>query len=260
MANRFAIWLAVSAMVAGVSGAASADKIIMKDGKIYDGHIMGETNFSVLLSSNPIDPTPRFVPLNTIRTIVRESRPPEPPSDEDYRFPTAELMVTGRLYAADRLSLNDSAGLHAAGGFRLFRFLEVDAELDWVPNTGGQLAVTDGTDTRRYEDFYTYSGGFSVRLYPFFRQTRWPVHPYGLVGYHWDRLAPKSSGDWLSGYTILGGAGISYPVTERLSWETRMLYRRTLYDHIQFLSREGDLDQAIHLPDYEFSTGMAYHW
>ena len=41
---------------------AHADKIIMKDGKIYQGHIMGETSKQILISNPPADPQPHFVP------------------------------------------------------------------------------------------------------------------------------------------------------------------------------------------------------
>ena len=46
-----------------VTSYARADKIIMRDGKIYEGHIMGETQTSVLISDTPLDPKPRFVEL-----------------------------------------------------------------------------------------------------------------------------------------------------------------------------------------------------
>ena len=69
-----------------MAGSAFADKIIMKDGKIYEGHIMGETQTSVLISNPPRDPKPRFVELRDIMTIVRESRPAEKASLEEGRF------------------------------------------------------------------------------------------------------------------------------------------------------------------------------
>ncbi len=239
---------------------AQADKVIMKDGKIYEGHVMGETNHAILFSGNPLDPTPRFIPLAEVQTIVRTRRPREATSADAFRFVSTELLLTGNFFTSDRLSLHDAAGLSASGGFRIFRFLELDADATWIPSTAGQLIVTDGTNTRAYESFFTYSSGFSVRLFPAYNRPTWPVQLYLLTGYTWDRVIPKGSGDSLKGTSLLGGVGISRPLGPHLMLEGRFIYRRSAYDHVDFLGRQGDLDQTIHLSDYVLSSGLAYHW
>src|SRR6266404_3335439 len=101
-----------------------ADKIIMKDGKIYQGHIMGETQRSVLISNPPLDPYPRFVDLKDVLTIVRESRPEEKPSPEEGRFATANIGVTGQVYSSSVFSFTPAPGLYVGGGFRMHPLVE----------------------------------------------------------------------------------------------------------------------------------------
>src|SRR5882672_1241644 len=133
---------------------AFADKIIMKDGKIYHGHIMGETAHSLLISNPPIDPKPRFIDINDVLTIVRESRPAEKPSLEEGRFACANFGITGQVYTSDTFSFSPAPGFYAGGGFRIHPALELGGEFDYVPTlTGGGLTVTDGTNIRSYETF-----------------------------------------------------------------------------------------------------------
>src|SRR5947199_3091275 len=87
-----------------------ADKVIMKDGKIYQGHIMGETQDSILISNPPLDPKPRFIETRDIMTIVRESRPAEKPSLEEGRFASVNFGITGQVYSSDTFSFSPAPG------------------------------------------------------------------------------------------------------------------------------------------------------
>src|SRR5262245_16468338 len=84
----------------GMASLSWADKVIMNDGKIYQGHIMGETSRSVLISNPPLDPKPRFLELKDVLTIVRESRPPEKPTFEDGRFASANVGISGQMFSS----------------------------------------------------------------------------------------------------------------------------------------------------------------
>src|SRR5437879_13362761 len=164
--RRFAL---IATLAVIPAQAVMADKIIMKDGKIYEGHIMGETQRSVLISNPPLDPKPRFVDVKDVLTIVRESRPEEKPSPEEGRFATANFGVTGQVYSSSLFSFSPAPGLYVGGGFRMPPLVEVGGEFEFIPNLwGGSLTVTDGTNTRSYESFYAYHGGFSTKIFPFY--------------------------------------------------------------------------------------------
>src|SRR5579871_5421 len=121
------------------------DKIIMKDGKIYQGHIMGETSRSLLISNPPLDPKPRFVELKDVMTIVRESRPAEKPSPEEGRFATVSVGLTGQVYSSSLFSFSPAPGLYFGGGFRMHPAIEIGGEFNFIPNlSGNPLTVTDG--------------------------------------------------------------------------------------------------------------------
>ena len=189
-----------------------ADKIIMKDGKIYQGHLMGETQTSVLISNPPADPKPRFIEKTEIMTIVRERRPAEKPSDEEGRFVSASFGLTGQAHSSKTFDFSPAAGFFAGGSFRIHPALDLGGEFVYIPElSGGGLTVSDGTNTRSYEKFYAYHGGFSAKIFPFYRFKEWRMEPYATTGYHWSRLVPKGSGDELKGTTIFGGAGVMIP-------------------------------------------------
>jgi hypothetical protein len=237
-----------------------ADKIIMKDGKIYQGHIMGETQHSVLISNPPIDPKPRFIDIKDVLTIVRESRPAEKPSAEEGRFASASFGITGQAYSSDTLSFSPAPGFYIGGGFRVHPSLELGGEFDYVPSLSGvDLTVTDGTNTRDYESFYAYHGGFSAKVFPFFRRRDWRMEPYLTTGYHWNRLIPKGSGDELKGTSFFGGAGVMIPWWKPMYWDLRFVYEHTNYDSIKFLTGEGDLSGVSH-DSYTLSTGLSYRF
>jgi hypothetical protein len=237
-----------------------ADKIIMKDGKIYEGHIMGESRRSILISNPPTDPKPRFLELRDILTIVRESRPPEKPSSEEQRFASVNAGVSGQVYSSRLFSFSPAPSLYVGGGFRVHPAVELGGELSYTPSLSGSgLTVTDGTQTRSYESFYAYEGGFSVKLFPFFKYRDWRAEPYLVTGYHWSYLVPKASGDELKGDSLFGGMGVMIPWWKPLYWDLRFTYGHTSYNSIQFLSRNGDLN-GVTSASYSLSAGLSYRF
>ena len=255
--RRFAL---IATLAVIPAQAVMADKIIMKDGKIYEGHIMGETQRSVLISNPPLDPKPRFVDVKDVLTIVRESRPEEKPSPEEGRFATANFGVTGQVYSSSQFSFSPAPGLYVGGGFRMHPLVEVGGEFEFIPNlSGGSLTVTDGTNTRSYESFYAYHGGFSTKIFPFYRRRDWRMEPYLTSGFHWNRLVPKGSGDELKGKSVFGGGGVMIPWWKPLYWDLRFVYEHTSYDSIKFLAGEGDLSGVTH-NSYSLSAGLSYRF
>ena len=241
---------------------AMADKVIMKDGKIYEGHIMGETRDSVLISNPPLDPKPRFLDIKDVLTLVRESRPPERPSIEEDRFASANIGVTGQVYSSNIFSFSPAPGLYAGGAFRMHPVIEVGGEFHWVPNLSkGGLTISDvnTSSSRGYESFYAYDGGFSLKLFPFFRHREWRAEPYTTVGYHWSRLVPKDSGDALKGSSLFGGAGVMIPWWKPLYWDVRFLYEHISYDTVRFLGSDGSLS-GVTLNSFTLSTGLSYRF
>jgi len=256
MIRRFCIL----AILLTSTGLCWADKIIMKDGKIYQGRIMGETSRSILISNPPLDPKPRFLELKDVLTIVRESRPAEQPSPEESRFASANIGVSGQVYTSSVFSFSPAPGLYAGGAFRIHPALEVGGEFNLIPNlSGGGLTITDTRNTRSYDSFYAYDGGFSMKLFPFFKRVAWRFEPYATMGYHWNRLVPKGSGDELKGTSLFGGAGVMIPWWKPLYWDLRFLYQHTAYDSIQFLTNEGDLSGVTH-DSYILSVGLSYRF
>jgi hypothetical protein len=242
-------------------GIVRADKIIMKDGKIFEGRIMGETTRSVLISNPPRDPKPRFIELRDVFTIVRESHPSEAPSPEEGRFASVTMGLSGQVYSSNELSLSPAPGVYWGGAFRIFPLLEIGGEFDFIPHLTGDLAVQDrqALRLREYESFYAYHGGFSVKIFPFSKRRSWRWEPYGIAGYHWNRLVPKASGDSLKGSSLFGGAGVMIPWWKPLYWDLRFLYEATQYDSIEYLGREGDLSGVAH-KSYSFSAGLSYRF
>src|SRR5258708_2566279 len=120
-----------------------ADKIIMRDGKIYQGHIMGETSRSLLISNPTLDPKPRFLEVKDVLTIVRESRPEEKSTLEEGRFASASVGLSGQIYSSSVFSFSPAPGLYIGGAFRVHPSFELGAEFDFISNiTGGGLTVS----------------------------------------------------------------------------------------------------------------------
>ena len=248
----------IALAVFAAASPAAADKVLMKNGKVYEGKIMGETDDSVLFSSPPSDPTPRFLYSRDILTIVRQSRPPEPAPDRTY-FPTLELLVGGHLFNSNTFSFGAAPGFEAGAGFRLCPAFELDANLSHWPTLSSDLTITDGKSARDYHSFYSYGGGFSAKVLPFFKRTRWRAEPYLLGGFEWTRLIPKGSGDSLNGNTVLGGLGVSYALRKPWYLEARFVYRHTRFTSVDFLGGSGTIG-GISDDDYSLLTGLSYRF
>jgi hypothetical protein len=246
-------------LVVAVSAAAMADKVIMKDGKIYEGRIMGETSRSLLISNAPLDPKPRFVELKDVMTIVRESRPPDAPSPETGRFASLFALLTGSVFTSSTFSLSPAPGLELGGAFRVHPALELSGAFDWNPTLSGEVAVTDGQNTRGYEKFFAYGGGFSLKIFPLFRFRGWRAEPYLTTGYHWSRLVPKASDDAFKGSALRGGAGMQIRWWRPLYWDLAVLYQHTRYDRVKFLAGEGDISD-VRNDSVTFSAGLSYRF
>ena len=256
MIRRFVLFLSFAVL----PGLACADKIIMKDGKIYEGHIMGESRKSILISNPPLDPKPRFIALSDVMTIVRERRPVEKSSSEEGRFASISAGINGQAFSSSVFPFSPAPGLYFGGGFRVHPSLELGGEFDFIPSlTGASFAVTDGQNTRGYENFYAYHGGFLMKVFPFYKSERWRAEPYLTMGYHWSRLVPKDSGDELKGTSLFGGAGLMIPWWKPLYWDFRLTYDHTNYDSIHFLGGDGGLS-GVTQNTYELSAGLSYRF
>jgi hypothetical protein len=249
------LWVCILSLA--LPGFAHADKIIMKDGKIYDGRIMGETQRSILISTAQ-EPHPRFLRMNDVMTIVRESHAP-PPDHEPKRYVMVETLVGAAAFTSRALEMPPAPMLHFGGGFRLYPLVELDADLDWMPAASGRLSITDGTNLRGYDHFWGYSGGFGARVFPFASKD-WKTEPYALVGYQWTRLLPKASDDYLKGSLWKIGVGAQRPWIGALYLDARIVYQRVRYDSLAFLSNTGTLVSSIANDQILLLTGVSYHF
>jgi hypothetical protein len=234
-----------------------AAKVIMRDGKIFEGKILAEPGGDVLIKTNPVDPRAKLLPQQEILSVVRD---PVPQTSKDpQRYLQAEAVLNGNVFSSWDLSMDPAASLWLGGGIRLHPVIELDAGLDWKPAMSGSLTVSDGTAQRSYERFAAYSGGFALRIYPlYYRKDK--IEPYGLFGYEWSRLVPKGSGDNLNGGGVKFGAGATWPIHGSLFLDTRLIYRRTRYSRIFFRQQEGDADPPVMNDSYSFGAGVAYHF
>ena len=237
---------------------ALADQVIMKDGTVYKGKIQIDTDKAVLIGNPPFDPTAYLLKTEDIEKIIYEEYHPNPPSERKRGF-TAEGRVNGHLSSSDQLAYGPAASLYAGLGFRVHPALELNGGLDWSPavRSGDPFSVSDGTTTRRYQDFWKYSAVFSARIYPFF-QKAWKTEPYLTAGYSWSHEFPKASGDSLSGSGWLIGFGAIRPLTTHVFLESRFVYEKTSLDTIQFLGHEGSIQPNVDQRDFALSIGASY--
>jgi hypothetical protein len=242
--------------LAGLARCAWADRVIMKDGKVYDGHMMGETEWNLLIS-NPLDAHPRFIPKRDVMTIVRQDHTP-PPASEPQRYLSLGAILGGDFFTSRALDLSPAAVIGGEAGFRLFPSFELGADFDWTPNASGDLGITDGTRLRTYDDFWMYRGGFWTRVFPF-ASRHWLIEPYLFGGFQWDRLLPKGTDDYLKGTTWRLGVGCQRVLYRSLYGDLRLLYHRTRFDAFQYLDLSGDLSSAIANDGVTLSIGLSYH-
>ncbi len=237
-----------------------ADKVIMKDGKIYEGRVIGESDDSVLITDSARTLKPRFLPLKEVMSIVKDQREEEKMNEDHSRFASAQLGTHLTAYSSHEFSFRPTAGIAAAGAFRVFPPLEIAAELMYTPElTHGELAITDGTTTRGYDSFYAWEGGFMARVFPFFKKLNWRMEPYLTTGYRWIRLTPKASGDSLTGGSIVGGAGVLIPWKKPLYWDVRFLYAHTDFQTVHFLTNKGRLS-GVTMNTYGVTAALSWRF
>jgi hypothetical protein len=237
-----------------LTGYVFAAKVIMKDGKIYEGKIITEMNGDILMRTQPGN-RPRMLPGSEILSVVRDPVV-ETPRDP-HRYAAIEARISGNVSDSKNVSLNPTPGLSFAGSLRFHPLFEVSGGLDWFPALKGEVAVTDGTTQRGYEYFYAWSGGLSGRLFPFYARG-WKIEPFLTSGYHWTRLVPKGSGDSLQGQGLEGGAGAQWPCGKRLYAIAQLVYRRVSLDGISFNGQQGGLISPVFMGDFSFSIGASY--
>src|SRR5262245_21199319 len=85
--------LAFTLLLIGVSGA-HADKVITKDGKVYTGKIMIDSDKAILIGNPPFDPNSTLIQSEDIQTIVYEEYKPNAPAERK-RGLTFDLALMG---------------------------------------------------------------------------------------------------------------------------------------------------------------------
>lgn len=230
----------------------------MKDGAVYKGKILIDTDKAILIGNPPFDPNSYLLQAEDIEKIIYEEYRPNAPAERQ-RGLTFETRLTGNVFSSDELSLGPAAGLYAGMGLRVHPLFEMNGGVEWTPamHASDAFSVSDGTTTRRYEDFGQYSAVFSARIYPFFNK-KWKIEPYGTAGYSWSRQIPKGSGDSLKGSGWHVGFGAIRPLTTHLFLEGRFVYQKWTFDTIRFLGREGGIQPEVAERAYSFSWGLSY--
>src|SRR6266478_4886024 len=75
---------------------ARADQVIMKDGTVYKGKIMIDTDKAILIGNPPFDPNSYLLQAEDIDKIIYEEYHPNPPTERK-RGLTFETAVNGNL-------------------------------------------------------------------------------------------------------------------------------------------------------------------
>ncbi len=235
-----------------------ADQVIMKDGTVYKGKILIDTDKAILIGNPPFDPNSYLLQSEDIEKIIYEEYHTNPPSVRK-RGLTFETRLAGNILSSDQQSFGPAPSLYFGMGFRVHPLIELNGGVDWTPSLHATdaFSVSDGTTTRRYEDFWQYSAVFSLRLYPFYKE-KWKTEPYFTTGYRWSKQIPKDSGDSLKGSGWHIGFGAIRPLTTHLYLEGRFVYEKISYDTIDFLGREGGISPVIDHHVYSFSVGASY--
>ncbi|OGR91839.1 MAG: hypothetical protein A2992_09110 [Elusimicrobia bacterium RIFCSPLOWO2_01_FULL_59_12] len=251
--TRFPLFVLIGLSVVW-PGHVLAAKVIMKDGKTYEGKIIDDTGGDILIKTSPTDARPKLLPAPEVLSVVHD--PVAPAALDPQRYTTFEMLLTGSVFSSKHFSLDPAPGAWLGMGLRFHPVVEVGAGLDWKPALSGDLGVTDGVLLRSYERFFFYGGGFSAKVFPFYAK-RWPAEPYLIGVYGWDRLSPKGSGDALKGSGFKVGAGTRTPLWKNVFLEARFLFQRVEFDRIYFLRRNGSLDPKILSDSYTLSTGLS---
>src|SRR5262249_45196683 len=92
------------ALLVLVVSPALADRVIMKDGTIYKGKIMIDTDKAVLIGNPPFDPNSYLLQSVDIEKIIYEEYHPNTPAERK-RGLTFETRVNGNFSSSDEMSL-----------------------------------------------------------------------------------------------------------------------------------------------------------
>src|SRR5437870_12660119 len=91
----------ITALLAMPTGA-WADKVITKDGKVYTGKILIDSDKAVLIGNPPFDPNSTLIQTDDIQTIIYEEYHPNAPS-ERRRGLALDLQASGNAYSSSEL-------------------------------------------------------------------------------------------------------------------------------------------------------------
>jgi hypothetical protein len=231
-------------------------KVIMKDGKIYEGRIIDDSDGDILIKTKT-HWRPKLLPGNDILSVTRDA--PEVVVRDPQRYTIFESLIAGHVSMSEGIEMDPSASLRLGGGMRPHPVVEVGAGLEWKPSFGGELSMSDGTTTRNYESFKSWNGGFSAKIYPFY-QWKWAIEPFLVGGYEWSRLMPAGTDEALKGGGYKVGLGTSWPIKGNWYLEGQLVFRDIEYRRVFFLDREGTLNPSVHARTLAFATGVSYRF
>jgi hypothetical protein len=237
-----------------------ADQVITKDGKVYTGKILIDSDKAVLIGNPPFDPNSTLIQSDDIKEIIYEQYHPNAPA-ERRRGLAFDGNLVGNVFSSSDLSLNPAMGLMFGAGFRLHPFFELDGGVQWDPAvsaSGSGLAISNSTTTRGYQSFYMHTETVAGRFYPFFQKKQWKTEPYLMGGYGWSHLIPKDSGDSLRGSGWLLGVGAIRPLTRNLFLDGRFTFQSLSFGSVTFLGQDGDISPKIVEHLYSFIIGLSY--
>jgi len=240
-----------------------ADEVIMKDGTVYKGKILVDSDKAILIGNPPFDPNSYFLKTEDIAKIIYEQYHPNAPAERK-RGLVLETRLDGQVVSSSLLPFSPAPGIYAGAGFRVHPAFEIDGGVEWNPalSASNGFAVSNSTipataQTRQYQDFFMYTGMVNGRFYPFYEK-KWTTEPYLLAGYSWSNLIPKASGDNLTGSGWQLGFGLIRPLTTHLFLEARFAYQSSGFDTINFLGHQGSLQPEIEEHIFTFGTGISY--
>ena len=238
---------------------AFADKVIMKDGAVYKGKIILDTDKGVLIGNPPFDPDQYLLKSEDIDTIVYEEYHLSPPA-ERRRGLAFETRLSGNIFSSNELSLSPAAGLYGGSGFRMHPLFEIDGGINWLPelSSSNGLSITDTQTTRSYQRFWEWSGSVVGRLYPLGQRRSLKLEPFLLGGYEWAHILPKDTGDSLKGAGWQIGAGLLYPLNRNFFLDGQFVYHNLTFDQVDFNGRSGSISPQIMEHQYSFSLGLSY--
>ena len=88
-----------------------ADQVIMKDGTVYKGKILIDTDKAILIGNPPFDPNSYLLQSEDIEKIIYEEYHPNPPSERK-RGLTLETRLSGGIYSSDQQPLGPAPSLY----------------------------------------------------------------------------------------------------------------------------------------------------